>query len=262
MNKKLKDISGSSGGVQSVEIGTKVLLAVMNGGGPMGLKSIAAESAMPAAKAHRYLVSLIRSGLVEQDEATGKYDLGPVSLQIGLSAIIRLNVVRTAVPIVSELREKLNESIMLTVWGDHGPTIVHWEESLIPVTVNARIGSVLPILGTASGHAYLTWLPKQQTNELVKAEIRRGGTTMPFDVDTIIKRTKKHGLAYFEVGDMRSLSSLAAPIFNLEGSLIAVITAFGYKGSFDNKPNGPHAGVLKDAAKRISEKMGFNGEAP
>ena len=260
--KQSKNPSDNVGGVQSVEVGTRVLLAVKSGGGPMGLKSIASIADLPPANTRRYLVSLIRSGLVDQDAATGKYDLGPIALQIGLSAILRLNVVRTAVPIVSELREDLGESIMLTVWGDHGPTIVHWEESLMPVTVNARIGSVLPILGTATGHTYLTWLPKEQTQEFVKSEVKRGADLTAKDIEGLIKRTKKHGLGFFEIEDMRSLSSLAAPIFNLENKLIAVITAFGYKGSFDNTPTGANAKVLKKAAGQISAKMGFSGDMP
>jgi DNA-binding IclR family transcriptional regulator len=41
---------------------------------------------MPAAKAHRYLVSLIRVRMVVQ-EATGRYDLGPLAVQLGLASL-------------------------------------------------------------------------------------------------------------------------------------------------------------------------------
>lgn len=262
MAKIAKKSGGTSGGVQSVEIGTEVLLAVVGGGGPSSLKAIADSSSLPPAKAHRYLVSLIRSGLVEQSPATGKYDLGPVALQVGLAAILRLNVVRAAVPIIEEVREKLGETVMLTIWGDHGPTIVHWDESLVPVTVNARIGSVLPLLGTATGHVFLTWLPRKQTQALVRSEQRQRVGREAIDVEGLIKQTKKYGLGCFEIEDMRSLSSMAAPIFGLEGKLIAVVTAFGYKGTFENSPTGENAKTLKSAADEISFKMGYSPKAP
>lgn len=261
MAKKTTTRTGSNGGVQSVEIGTGVLLSVMGGGGPSSLKTIAEASSLPPAKAHRYLVSLIRSGLVEQDPATGKYDLGPVALQVGLAALLRLNVVRSAVPVISGLREDLGESVMLTIWGDHGPTIVHWDESLIPVVVNARVGSVLPILGTATGHAFLTWLPRKQTQPFVRAELRQRTGRDEIDVEAIITRTRRYGLGCFEIEDMRSLTSMAAPIFNLEGNLIAVITAFGYKGSFENSPTGANAKTVKAAAEQISFKMGYSPDS-
>ena len=39
---------------------------------------------MSAAKAHRYLVSFQRLGLVTQDSRTARYDLGPAALKLGL----------------------------------------------------------------------------------------------------------------------------------------------------------------------------------
>ena len=61
-------------GVQSLEIGMGLLRAMVDGQRAMMLKEIAAAANMPASKAHRYLVSLIRSGLVEQDPMTSRYD--------------------------------------------------------------------------------------------------------------------------------------------------------------------------------------------
>ena len=74
-------------GVQSLEIGMGILRAMVNGQRSMMLKEIAAGADMPASKAHRYLVSLIRAGLVEQDPASSRYDLGPFALNIGLVAL-------------------------------------------------------------------------------------------------------------------------------------------------------------------------------
>jgi DNA-binding IclR family transcriptional regulator len=258
MVKNNRSPSDTAGGVQSVEVGARVLLAVKNGGGPMGLKSIADIAGIPPANTRRYLVSLIRSGLVQQDSATGKYNLGPIALQIGLAAIMGLNLVRTAVPIMTELREVVRETVVLTVWGDHGPTIIHWEESLVPITVNARIGSVFPVLDTATGHVYLTWLPREQTKNVVKQEMRHRNKDNPIDIGAIVETTKKNGIGRFFIEDMRSLSTLAAPIFNHKNKLIAVITTFGYKDKFDNSPTGPNARALLDAAGRISFEMGYN----
>lgn len=55
---------------------------------------------MPTAKAHRQLVSFMRTGLVEQDGNFGRYDLGGRPLGLGLSGLLRLDVVRLAAPIL------------------------------------------------------------------------------------------------------------------------------------------------------------------
>ena len=84
----------SKNGVQSLEIGLSVAHVLVNSQGPMMLKDIAQQAGMSPAKAHRYLVSLIRAGLVEQDPASSRYDLGPFALNIGLVALDRLDRVR------------------------------------------------------------------------------------------------------------------------------------------------------------------------
>ena len=60
-----------SRGIQSVEVGGHLLLALAHHGRPMPLKDLAREAGMPAAKAHPYLVSFGKLGLIEQEPASG-----------------------------------------------------------------------------------------------------------------------------------------------------------------------------------------------
>src|ERR687893_302613 len=60
------------GGVNSVEVAGALLRALAEASGPLRLADLSRATAMPSAKAHRYLVSLARAGLVEQDAATAR----------------------------------------------------------------------------------------------------------------------------------------------------------------------------------------------
>ena len=71
------------GGIQSVDIGMAVLKALAQAKGPMSLKEIGAACSMAPSKAHRYLHSLVASGLVAQQKRSGKYDLGIFALRLG-----------------------------------------------------------------------------------------------------------------------------------------------------------------------------------
>ena len=93
-------------GVQSLEVGMGILKAMVGGKRSMMLKDIAAAAEMPPSKAHRYLVSLIRAGLVEQDPLTSRYNLGPFALNIGLVAIDRLDRIRLGLAAISDLRDE------------------------------------------------------------------------------------------------------------------------------------------------------------
>ena len=83
-------------GIQSVEVGGRLLQALAHHGLPMALKDLAADAGMTAAKAHPYLVSFGHIGLVEQERDSGRYALGPLALQMGLISLQQADPVRIA----------------------------------------------------------------------------------------------------------------------------------------------------------------------
>ena len=107
-------------GIQSIEVGGQLLLALGRTGKPMVLKELAREAGMPAAKAHPYLVSFAKLGLIEQDLLTGRYELGPQLLQLGLVSLQRLNPVRIATKEIATLSTDTGHTVAIAVWGEHG----------------------------------------------------------------------------------------------------------------------------------------------
>jgi hypothetical protein len=60
---------------------------------------------MSAAKAHPYLVSFGKLGLIEQDPQSGRYGLGPLAMQLGLISLQQYDPVRLATRLIGELDE-------------------------------------------------------------------------------------------------------------------------------------------------------------
>ncbi len=123
-------------GIQSIEVGGQLLLALGAHGRPMALRDLAKAAGMPAGKAHPYLVSFGKVGLVTQDATTGHYGLGPTAIQLGLASLRMLNPVREATPFAEALAERTQHSVALAVWGNLGPTIVLLIEPVYPLQVN------------------------------------------------------------------------------------------------------------------------------
>ena len=111
---------------------------------PLALKDLAARADMPPAKAHRYLVSLIRAGLAEQDRESGRYRLGPLALELGLAALGTMDVLKFGAEVIADLRGEIDETVLLAIWGNKGPVVARWEESTRPVATNVRAGWVMP----------------------------------------------------------------------------------------------------------------------
>ncbi|MCU0869940.1 MAG: helix-turn-helix domain-containing protein, partial [Burkholderiales bacterium] len=107
------DRAAASRGIQSLEVAGRLLHALVRSNRALALKDLAADAAMPAAKAHRYLASFQRIGLIEQDPVTGRYDLGVGALELGLAAIGRIDPVRIASPTVPALAAEIDATVAL-----------------------------------------------------------------------------------------------------------------------------------------------------
>src|SRR5487761_1264617 len=106
-------------GIQSVEIASRILVAMAEAGRPLQLKDVARGCDMSAAKVHRYLVSLTRTNLVTQED-DGRYSIGPAAITLGLAGLHALDVVRIASDSLVELRDSSGETAVLATWSNTG----------------------------------------------------------------------------------------------------------------------------------------------
>jgi DNA-binding IclR family transcriptional regulator len=249
--KHVKSRPASRQGVQSVEMTLKVLLAVAEGSGSRALKDISATAGLAPSSAHRHLITLVRTGMVEQSSATGRYDLGTRVMELGLKALSRRDAIRIAGESLDELRDQLGHSVFLAIWANHGPTIVRWEEGTQHVIVNVRVGSVLPLMRSATGRVFLCWLPSALTAPILETEKANAR-----DVERLQQATRACGLGSVEGDLLAGVASLSAPVFDYRGQIVAAISTLGAQGDFDSKASGKIGKKLKNAADELSRRLG------
>src|ERR1700722_16364563 len=80
-----------SRGNSTIIIGVELLRAVAEFNGPVSLTKVARRLQMSPSRAYRYLRALCDSGLLEQQEPSGLYDLGPEIITLGMKAMGRLD---------------------------------------------------------------------------------------------------------------------------------------------------------------------------
>jgi hypothetical protein len=159
-------------GIQSIEIGSKLLIALAAHLKPLPLRDLAREAGMSVGKAHPYLVSFVKVGFVTQEPATGLYALGPLALQIGLAKLYQLDPVREAAPVIAALAASTEQSVAVAVWGNLGPTIVQLVEP-VPMHVNLRVGAVMSVRNTATGRLFASYLPPKVVENFLAKNARR-----------------------------------------------------------------------------------------
>src|SRR4051812_26471037 len=246
-------------GIQSVEVGFALLEVLSKAPGPLMLRDLAAAAGMSAAKAHRYLVSFQRLQLVAQDAGSTRYDLGPAALKLGLASLSRLDAVKLARERITGLVEQIGHTLALAVWGNHGPTIVHWEESPQAVTVNLRLGDVMPLLSSATGRCFAAYVSRDAITPLLKDEIARtqkqGRADVPAtlaEARALLDDVRVHGAGRVVNTLLPGIAGFCAPVFDSDGHIALGIVALGPTGTFDVNWGGAVDVPLRAAAAQLS----------
>lgn len=249
-------------GVQSLEVGMSILRVMAAGRQSMMLKDIAQAAGMPPSKAHRYLVSLIRTGLVEQDCMSSRYELGPFALNLGLVALDRIDRIRLGMQAISDLRDEAHESVALIVWSEGGPVVVRWERPHRTITVNVVTGVQLSLLRSAGGQVFAAWLPEAQTAGLIRAELASGKLPSRLktlaDVQALLAGVRERGAAVLRSTEYyaRGVEAAAVPVFNLKGDLSMAIAIVGVEGVMDLSPESPTLAALCRTGAELSRRLG------
>jgi DNA-binding IclR family transcriptional regulator len=242
-------------GINSLEVGLRLARLLGEHGLPLALKDLAARAQMPPAKAHRYLVSLIRAGLAEQDRESARYRLGPLALHLGLAALGTVDVLKFGAEVIADLRAEIDETVLLAIWGNKGPVVARWEESTRPVASNVRAGWVMPLANSATGRLFAAHLPRTLTARLLKAEFARTPESKA-GYGARLEEIRKRGLSRVQGDLLPGVASVAAPVFGHGGGIVAVIAALGPEGGFDVAWDGAIAAAVKRAARALSVRLG------
>lgn len=253
-------------GIQSIEVGFRLLNVLATTNRPMMLRDIAKGAGMPAAKAHRYMVSFLRIGIVEQDSSSGRYDLGAYALELGLSGLGRLDPVRFAGPILETLCEEIQETVALAVWGNHGATIVRIVDAGGPITITLRAGTILPLCNSATGRAFAAFYRSPFLKKMLDSELKEISETSKTAITTVRRQLEKslseirsHGISRASGSLTPGINGFSAPVFDHTGSMVAAITSLGSIGEFNVEWDSPVAKAMLEAAKTLSHRLGHGG---
>ena len=252
-------------GIQSIEVGFRLLDVLASNGRPMMLRDIARGAGMPAAKAHRYMVSFMRTGMIEQDSGSGRYLLGSYALDVGLSALGRLDPVRLAGHILENLCEDIQETVALAVWGNRGATIVRIFDSGAPITITLRAGTVLPLCKSATGQAFAAFFRSPFLKQMLDQELREISegskiaiTAARRQLEKTLTEIRRHGISRASGSLTPGINGFSAPVFDHSGMMVAAITSLGAVGEFSVEWDSPVAKAMLAAAGDLSRKLGFN----
>jgi DNA-binding IclR family transcriptional regulator len=260
------DIPGR--GVQSIEVGGRVLAAMASAGKPLMLRDIALAADLASAQAHAYLVSFRKIGLVEQAEGSALYQLGPFALQLGLARMRSVDALRLATFAAPALAAELGLMVTVTVWGSLGATVVQVNEAGDQVHVNLRAGTVYSLLHTATGRVFAAFLSADVVEAhlskakafagLLEPENAEGSATLWPEVE----ETRERGYSRATGSPIPGVNALAAPVFDHTSELKLALTVIGPSRLVDVSPQSAQALRLLAFVRDLSAELGFRAAGP
>lgn len=251
-------------GINSIEVGARLLDALVSTGEPMMLRDVAKLAGIAPAQAHAYLVSYRKDQLVEQDETSGRYRLGPMALQLGIARLRSFDPFQAANEDASQLAASSGLTVVIAVWGSYGPTVIHVHEGAGQVVINTRAGTVYSVTGTATGRVFAAFLPPDLVAKTIRAQRAEGAKsrfvgppTDPRQIQDEIDFVRANGYAPVKSMPLPNINAVSAPIFDIGGQLSMVATLIGTSGQLPVLPDSVGVRQIVDLAKKISMRAGF-----
>jgi flavin reductase (DIM6/NTAB) family NADH-FMN oxidoreductase RutF len=194
---------------------------------------------------------------------TGPHDLGGSAASLSPRQT-QLSAMRLGAHAIERLVGKFDETMALAVWGNHGPTITLWEPASTPVGDALPVGLTLPVTSTATGLAFAAHLPPEAIAEAVRSdrtEPRREARDWAERLEDVRRRgLARQGLETFYRSET-VINALSAPVLDASGQAVLALTAVGEVSRFGADLDGDFARALRETAKDLSCRPGYDSDA-
>jgi IclR family KDG regulon transcriptional repressor len=232
----------------------------------MSLAEVVQAAGLPKTTVFRILSSLVALGFCEWDAQGGKYSLGFELLRLADIRRRQSNVHDVAIPVMREIRNEVNETVILSVRSGDSRVHVDFAEGLHPMRRMADLGVRAPLYAGAASKVLLAGMADDE----IEAYLDRTDLTA-FQKSTITDRNmlwrevrtiRKRGFAESKGELFPGGGALAAPIKDFSGKTVAVMDILTPEHRYTATHREHCIEMLLDGARRASERLGYRAEAP
>jgi DNA-binding IclR family transcriptional regulator len=254
-------LKSESRGVQSVEVGARLLQALVAASAPMMLRDLAARANILPGQAHVYLTSFKKIGFVEQDRASGHYRIGPFAMRLAMARLHSDVLLQRGADTAAELSRDLGVAVTMTVWGCGAPTVMLVQEGPEEININLRPGRVYGVTTTATGRLFAAFRNDEQVQARIASEIKSSSRsteqTRKFvaGFKAAVAVVRKSGYSIANGQPLPGINALAAPVFDDRGQLQFALTLVGRKSTLDVSADARPTKVLKARTVAIAEGL-------
>jgi DNA-binding IclR family transcriptional regulator len=253
----LSDVEGSN--LRSV---TRALrsLELIGEAGELGVSELGRRLGVHKATASRLAATLAEHGFVDRDPVTERYRLGFAFVALAGSAMVNLDLVRTARPVIEELAERTRETVNLGAWS--GDAVVYLDQvtgarSIVSVS---WVGRRTSLHDTSNGKVLLAYGQDADVDRVLAGPLERRTPNTIVDADELREHlavVRERGWAQTLEELEEGLNAVAAPVRDADGTVVAALSVSGPAFRMRSVDLPRVARLAVDAGSAVSQRLGY-----
>jgi len=250
----------------SVERTLLILEAIAGQPDGMSNADLHRELKIPKSSASYILRALEQHAYVRRDHEDGKYRLGMKVVGLSRAALSGVDIREVALPIMRQLVEHIHLTTHLAILDHEEAVYVERVEAPGFIKMDTWVGRRMEVHSTAVGKALLAYLDADQQEAILRHRglTKRTPHTLTSVASLIKEFERVRQLGYSVDDEENSLGArcVGAPIFNGQGEVEASLGSTGTITAVPRERVPRLAEMVKDAARRISQQIGYRGPYP
>jgi len=257
-------MNNESTGSQSIERAVAVLRAVAAAGhAGAAVAAMASAIELNRTTVHRIAAALAREGLIERDEASGRYFLGAEIAALGTIASTRHGIHRQAAAALTRLSAHSADTAFLSTPSGFDSVCIHREEGSFPIRTQVLWpGQRLPLGVGAGGLALLAAMPDETVTvvlEANRARLERDYPTFAGDgLARLVERTRRDGFAINQGMIVSGSWAVGVAIRNSRGDPIAALSVAAIEARMSGQRRSEIAGLLLAERDQLENDSRFS----
>ncbi|PFN97735.1 IclR family transcriptional regulator [Bacillus sp. AFS076308] len=210
----------------------------------------------------RTMTTLASEGFVYKDPETKKYRLGLSILSLSGIVSSQMDIYRESQPVLNRLVENIGETAHISVLDHLDVIYLQKVECNHPVRFLTHIGKRNPPYCTSSGKVLLAYAAEDVVNQVIEKgleKLAKNTITNPQNLRIHLNQVKENGYANSTEEILEGVTSIAAPIFDYRGKVIAALSVVGPNQRIQEHKIQGLAKKVMSAAREVSTRMGYRG---
>lgn len=254
------DDEKDGGSLQSVVLTMQVLEQVVRTPKGVGVTSLAKTLGTSKSRIHRHLQTLVRQGYVFQHEDSERYEVGHKLVSLVQSVSDNSGMVHAAYDPLLELRDALGHSAVASQLTPEGMLVIATVPGRSPIEIGVRVGSLLSFHSSAQGKVAAAFSSEAFQSRVLAGQLEA------FTPSTIIEpavlkkefaEIRRRGWAVAPHETALGLNTLASPVFDASGMVCGATGIVDMVQSVGEVPTGEQIARTIKAARKISERLGY-----